>query len=48
MEYIHAFWVGGLICALVQILLDSDKTYAGQSHGPAGLFRCGLGLPWDL
>ena len=25
MEYIHAFWVGGLICALVQILFDRTK-----------------------
>ena len=25
MEYINAFWVGGLICALVQILLDRTK-----------------------
>ena len=22
MDYLNAFWVGGLICALVQILLD--------------------------
>ena len=25
MDYINAFWVGGLICALVQILMDSDE-----------------------
>lgn len=25
MDYFHAFWVGGLICALVQILLDRTK-----------------------
>ena len=25
MEYFHAFWTGGLICALVQILLDKTK-----------------------
>ncbi|MCR2022984.1 SpoVA/SpoVAEb family sporulation membrane protein, partial [Blautia pseudococcoides] len=25
MDYINAFWVGGLICALVQILLDKTK-----------------------
>ena len=25
MDYINAFWVGGLICALTQILLDRTK-----------------------
>ena len=25
MDYFNAFWVGGLICALVQILLDKTK-----------------------
>ena len=30
MEYIHAFWVGGLICALVQILLDRTKLMPGR------------------
>lgn len=30
MEYIHAFWVGGLICALVQILLDKTKLMPGR------------------
>lgn len=30
MEYIHAFWVGGLICALVQILLDRTKMMPGR------------------
>ena len=25
MDYLNAFWVGGLICALVQILLDRTK-----------------------
>lgn len=30
MEYIHAFWVGGLICALTQILLDRTKWMAGR------------------
>ena len=35
MEYVHAFWVGGLICAAVQILMDRttfgniDKEIAG-------------------
>ncbi len=30
MEYINAFWVGGLICAAVQILLDRTKMLPGR------------------
>ncbi len=30
MEYLNAFWVGGLICALVQILLDKTKMMPGR------------------
>ena len=30
MEYINAFWVGGLICALVQILVDKTKLMPGR------------------
>lgn len=30
MDYINAFWVGGLICALVQILLDWTKLMPGR------------------
>ena len=30
MSYFHAFWVGGLICALVQILLDRTKLMPGR------------------
>lgn len=30
MEYVNAFWVGGLICALVQILLDRTKLLPGR------------------
>lgn len=30
MEYINAFWVGGLVCALVQILLDRTKMMPGR------------------
>ena len=25
MDYVNAFWVGGLICALVQILMEKTK-----------------------
>lgn len=30
MDYVNAFWVGGLICALVQILLDRTKLMSGR------------------
>ena len=30
MDYINAFWVGGLICALSQILLDRTKLMPGR------------------
>ena len=30
MVYIQAFWAGGLICALVQILLEKTKLMPGR------------------
>ncbi|MGI6094710.1 MAG: SpoVA/SpoVAEb family sporulation membrane protein [Lachnospiraceae bacterium] len=30
MDYINAFWVGGLVCALSQILLDKTKMMPGR------------------
>lgn len=30
MDYINAFWIGGLICALVQILMDRTKMLPGR------------------
>lgn len=30
MDYINAFWIGGLICALVQILLDKTSLLPGR------------------
>ena len=30
MDYVNAFWVGGLICALAQILLDRTKMMPGR------------------
>ena len=30
MDYINAFWVGGAICALIQILLDKTKLLPGR------------------
>ena len=31
MSYINAFWVGGLICALVQIILEKTKMMPGRT-----------------
>ena len=30
MSYVNAFWVGGLICALVQILMEKTKLMPGR------------------
>ncbi len=30
MEYLNAFWVGGLICAIAQILIDKTKLTPGR------------------
>ena len=30
MDYLNAFWVGGLICALVQILMEKTKLLPGR------------------
>lgn len=30
LEYINAFWVGGLICAIAQILIDKTKLTPGR------------------
>ena len=30
MEFVNAFWVGGLICALVQILMEKTKLMPGR------------------
>ena len=30
MEYVNAIWIGGLICALIQILLDRTKMMPGR------------------
>lgn len=30
MDYLNAFWVGGVICALVQILLEKTKMMPGR------------------
>lgn len=30
MDYLNAFWIGGLICALVQILMEKTKMMPGR------------------
>lgn len=30
MDYVNAFWVGGIICALVQILMEKTKMMPGR------------------
>lgn len=30
MDYINAFWVGGLVCALVQLLMEKTKMLPGR------------------
>ena len=30
MSYVNAFWVGGLVCALVQILMEKTKLMPGR------------------
>lgn len=30
MDYLNAFWIGGLICAIVQILMDRTKMMPGR------------------
>ena len=47
MEYLNAFWVGGLICALTQILMEKTKMLPGRIMvllvcGGAGLGAVGI------
>lgn len=30
MDYVNAFWVGGLICAMVQVLMEKTKLMPGR------------------
>ena len=39
MDYFNAFWFGGLVCALIQILLDKTKLMPGRVLRPADRFR---------
>lgn len=47
MDYFHAFIIGGLICALVQILLDKTKLLPGRVMVllvTGGVFLSALGI----
>lgn len=47
MEYINAFWVGGLICAIAQILIDKTKLTPGRilvSFVVLGVILGGFGI----
>lgn len=47
MQYINAFWVGGLICALAQILIDKTKLTPGRilvGFVVLGVILGGLGI----
>lgn len=44
MDYINAFWVGGLICALAQILLDRTKMMPGRVMVLLVIAGCVLGF----
>ena len=37
MDYINAFWVGGLFCALVQVFMDRSKMMPGRIMGLVNL-----------
>ena len=43
MDYVKAFLIGGLICALVADPDGKDEDDAGQDYGTAGLHRRGTG-----
>ena len=48
MDYINAFWVGGAICALVQILIGKNKDASRKDHGDVSVsWRTAWGT-WDL
>ena len=47
MDYVNAFWVGGLICVIAQILIDKTKLTPGRIlvlFVVAGVFLGALGI----
>ena len=45
MNYVHAFWVGGLICVLSQILLDRTKLMPGRYEPLKEFAHAGASVP---
>ena len=51
MNYLNAFWVGGLICALCQVLIDKTKLTPARvlvSLAVLGVILQGLGFGYSL
>ena len=46
MDYLNAFWVGGLICALVQILMEKTKLMPGRIMVLFGLLGRSVERTW--
>ena len=46
MDYINAFWVGGLICALVQILMEKTKMLPGRIMVRGSRCKCTAARLW--
>ena len=47
LEFFNAFWVGGILCAIAQILIDKTKITPGKilvSYVVAGVVLGGVGL----
>lgn len=47
MKYVNAFWVGGVLCLIAQILIDKTKLTPARimvSYVVAGVFLTGIGL----
>lgn len=47
MEYINAFWVGGLICVVAQVLIDKTKLTPARilvGYVCAGVLLSGIGI----
>ena len=40
MNYLNAFWVGGLICALCQVLIDKNKLTPARILVSLVVLRC--------
>lgn len=48
MDYVNAFWVGGVICALVQILMEKTKLMPGRIMVLLVCTRRDFGSGWYL